>query len=243
MAAPPRRALAWVGLGNPLPDPAQALREPNGLLAAGADLSATRLLEAYRHGIFPWYTEGQPVLWWSPDPRMVLYLDEFNASRSLRQTMRRARRDGRWRLSLDACFERTMRECAMPREGRQGTWITPDIVAAYGELHRIGAAHSVEVWEHDRLVGGLYGVSIGRMFFGESMFTRVPDASKAALAALVRLLRGNGFRVIDCQQDTRHLASLGARVISRASFLRQLAELVGQPGPDWQALSIELPDA
>lgn len=243
MAAPPRRALAWVGLRDPLPDPVQALREPNGLLAAGADLSATRLLEAYRHGIFPWYTEGQPVLWWSPDPRMVLYLDEFNASRSLRQTMRRARRDGRWRLSLDACFERTMRECAMPREGRQGTWITPDIAAAYGELHRIGAAHSVEVWEHDRLVGGLYGVSIGRMFFGESMFTRVPDASKAALAALVRLLRGNGFRVIDCQQDTAHLASLGARAIDREQFLQIVSLMTSMPAPDWPGLTVSLPEA
>ncbi len=243
MAAPPRRALAWVGWRDPLPDAAQALREPNGLLAAGADLSAARLLEAYRHGIFPWYTQGEPVLWWSPDPRMVLYLDEFKASRSLRQTMRRARRDGHWRLSLDACFERTMHECALPREGRRGTWITPDIVAAYAELHLAGAAHSVEVWNDERLVGGLYGVSIGRMFFGESMFTRVPDASKLALAALVRLLRSNGFRMIDCQQDTRHLASLGARVIPRASFLQQVAELVRQPAPDWQALSIELPDA
>ncbi len=243
MAAPPRRALAWVGGHDALPDPAQALREPNGLLAAGADLSAARLLEAYRNGIFPWYAEGQPVLWWSPDPRMVLYLDEFKASRSLRKTMRRVRRDGRWRLSVDACFERTMRECALPHEGRPATWITPDILAAYVELHHIGAAHSVEAWEGERLVGGLYGVSIGRMFFGESMFTRVPDASKLALAALVRLLRRNGFRVIDCQQDTRHLASLGARPIPRASFLRQVAELVQQPGPEWQASSIELPDA
>lgn len=243
MAGSPRRALAWVGPGDPLPDPSRARSEPNGLLAAGADLSAARLLEAYRHGIFPWYTDGQPVLWWSPDPRMVLYLDEFKASRSLLQVVRRARRDRRWRLTLDGCFERVMRECAMPREGQQGTWITPQIVAAYAELHRSGAAHSVEVWEGERLAGGLYGVSIGRMFFGESMFTRVPDASKVALFALVRLLREAGFRVIDCQQNTRHLASLGAREIPRASFLQQVAELVRQPGPDWRALSIELPDA
>lgn len=243
MTRTPRRTLIWVGPGDPLPDPSQAWVAPNGLLAASAQLSAERLFEAYRHGIFPWYTDGQPVLWWSPDPRMVLYLDEFKASRSLRQTMRRARRDGHWRLSLDACFERTMRECALPREGRRGTWITPDIVAAYAGLHRAGAAHSVEVWNDERLVGGLYGVSIGRMFFGESMFTRVPDASKLALAALVRLLRSSGFRMIDCQQDTRHLASLGARVIPRASFLQQVAELVRQPAPDWQASSIELPDA
>jgi leucyl/phenylalanyl-tRNA--protein transferase len=243
MAGSPRRTLAWVGAGEPLPDPARAWADPNGLLAAGADLSAARLLEAYRHGIFPWYTEGQPVLWWSPDPRMVLYLDEFKASRSLLQTVRRVRRNGRWRITLDACFERVMRECAMPREDQDGTWITREIAAAYGDLHRMGAAHSVEVWDGERLDGGLYGVSIGRMFFGESMFTRVPDASKVALFALARLLRVHGFRVIDCQQNTRHLASLGAREISRAAFLQQVAELVRQPGPDWRALSIELPDA
>ena len=243
MAGSPRRTLAWVNTGEPLPDPARAWADPNGLLAAGADLSAARLLEAYRRGIFPWYTDGQPVLWWSPDPRMVLYLDEFKARRSLLQTVRRARRDGRWRVTLDSCFERVMRECAMPREDQDGTWITREIAAAYGDLHRMGAAHSVEIWDDGRLDGGLYGVSIGRMFFGESMFTRVPDASKVALFALVRLLRAHGFRVIDCQQNTRHLASLGAREISRATFLQQVAELVRQPEPDWRALSLELPDA
>ncbi|MCL4185019.1 MAG: leucyl/phenylalanyl-tRNA--protein transferase [Burkholderiaceae bacterium] len=235
--------LTWIGPDDPLPDPSQAWTDPNGLLAAGADLSATRLLEAYRKGIFPWYTEAQPVLWWSPDPRMVLHLDELRISRSLARTLRRARRDARWRITLDACFERVMRECSMPRAGQDGTWITRDMATAYGTLHRAGAAHSVEVWEGERLVGGLYGVAIGRMFYGESMFTRVPDASKAALCALVRLLRGHGFRVIDCQQNTRHLASFGAREIARASFLEQVAELVRQPGPDWRALRIELPDA
>ncbi|RPH63350.1 MAG: leucyl/phenylalanyl-tRNA--protein transferase [Burkholderiales bacterium] len=243
MARLPQRTLAWVGPHDPLPDPAGAWSEPNGLLAAGADLSAARLLEAYRGGIFPWYTDGQPVLWWSPDPRMVLYLDEFRTSRSLTKTVRRARREARWRVTLDACFERVMRECAMPREPQDGTWITRDTVAAYCDLHRSGAAHSVEVWEDGRLVGGLYGVSIGRMFFGESMFTRVPDASKVALFALVQRLREHGFSVIDCQQNTRHLASLGAREISRASFLLQVAELVRQTGPDWRALGIDLPDA
>lgn len=243
-AARPRRpTLAWVGPEDPLPDPASAWRDPNGLLAAGGDLSAARLLEAYRQGIFPWYTAGQPVLWWSPDPRMVLDLDDFRVSHSLAKTLRRMRREGGWRATLDACFGRVMRECAMPREGQDGTWITEDIASSYGELHGAGFAHSVEVWQGDRLAGGLYGVSIGRMFFGESMFARVPDASKVALLALVRLLREHGFRVIDCQQNTRHLASLGAREISRQSFLRQLRELVRQPGPDWRALSIELPDA
>jgi leucyl/phenylalanyl-tRNA--protein transferase len=243
MTRQPRRVLAWIGPDDPLPDPSRAWSDPNGLLAASADLSAARLLEAYRKGIFPWYTEAQPVLWWSPDPRMVLPLDEMRVSRSLARTLRRARRDARWRITLDACFERVMRECALPRDGQDGTWITRDMTTAYGALHRMGAAHSVEVWEGERLAGGLYGVSIGRMFYGESMFTRVPDASKAALCALVQLLRGHGFRVIDCQQNTRHLASFGAREIARASFLEQVAEFVRQPGPDWRALRIELPDA
>jgi len=243
MAGPPRRTLAWVGPNDRLPDPSRAWPDPNGLLAAGADLSAARLLEAYRQGIFPWYTEGQPVLWWSPDPRMVLYLDEFKASHSLAKKVRSMRREGRWRVTLDACFDRVMRECAMPRADNDGTWITREIADAYGDLHRIDAAHSVEVWDGERLAGGLYGVSIGRMFFGESMFTRVPDASKVALFALVQLLRRLGFRVIDCQQNTRHLASLGAREIPRVSFLQQVAELTRQPGPDWRATSIDLPDA
>jgi leucyl/phenylalanyl-tRNA--protein transferase len=238
-----RRVLAWIGPDDPLPDPSRAWSDPNGLLAAGADLSAQRLLEAYPKGIFPWYTEGQPVLWWSPDPRMVLHLDEFRISRSLAATLRRARRDARLRVTLDSCFERVMRECSMPRASQDGTWITREMLSAYGELHRIGAAHSVEVWEGERLAGGLYGVALGRMFYGESMFTRARDASKAALCALVQLLRRQGFRVIDCQQNTRHLASFGAREIARASFLEQVAELVRQPGPDWRTVGIELPDA
>ncbi len=235
--------IAWVDPDQPLPPPQRALREPNGLLAAGRDLSARRLLEAYRHGIFPWYTQGQPVLWWCPDPRMVLFLDEFKVSRSLGKTLRRMRADPAWRVTLDGAFERVMRACAEPREGQDGTWITPAILAAYTALHRQGAAHSVEVWRNGELAGGLYGVAIGRMFFGESMFTRVPDASKAALSALVALLRGAGFRVIDCQQNTGHLASLGAREIDRARFLQLVSELTGQPAPEWAGLHIELPDA
>src|SRR5690606_18683952 len=172
------------------------------------------------------------VLWWSPDPRMVLYLDDFRVSRSLEKTVRRARRETRSRGTLDASFEGAMRECAMPRADPAGTWITREVVEAYGELHRTGDAHSVEVWEDGHLAGGLYGVAMGRMFFGESMFARVPDASKVALWALVHLLREHGFRVIDCQQNTRHLASLGAREISRVSFMQQVGDLVRQPGPD-----------
>lgn len=238
-----RRALAWVGPDDPLPDASLAWREPNGLLAAGSDLSAGRLLAAYRGGAFPWYSEGQPVLWWSPDPRMVLYLDEFAPSRSLGKTVRRARREGRWRVTLDTCFERVVHACAGPRTGQDGTWITARIAAAYLGLHRAGAAHSVELWQGATLAGGLYGVSIGRMFFGESMFARVPDASKTALWALVSLLRRHEFTVIDCQQNTGHLASLGAREISRTSFLQHVAAFTRQPDPDWQAMSIELPDA
>jgi leucyl/phenylalanyl-tRNA--protein transferase len=236
-------ALAWVEPGQPLPAPSLALTEPNGLLAAGRDLSAKRLLEAYRNGIFPWYSRGQPVLWWSPDPRMVLFLEEFRVTRSFAKTLRRLRREGRWRLTLDAAFARVMRECAAPRPDQDGTWITRAIREAYGELHARGCAHSVEVWEGEALVGGLYGVSIGRMFYGESMFARAADASKVALAALVATLREAGFRVIDCQQNTPHLASLGAREIDRSVFLQLVSELTEQPAPDWTAFRIGIPDA
>ncbi len=235
--------LAWLGADDPLPDPSLAWQVPNGLLAASAQLSVDRLLEAYRRGIFPWYTDGQPVLWWSPDPRMVLHLAELRVSRSLRKTLRAAQRDERWRVTLDVCFERVMQECAAPRAGQDGTWITEAIRAGYGALHRLGLAHSVEVWNAERLVGGLYGVSIGRMFYGESMFAREPDASKAALVSLARLLQSHDFSVIDCQQSTVHLASLGAREVSRAAFLERVDELVRQPAPDWRTMRIALPHA
>jgi leucyl/phenylalanyl-tRNA--protein transferase len=234
--------LTWVDPGRPLPPPSKALSDPNGLLAAGRDLSPQRLLEAYRHGIFPWYSAGQPVLWWSPDPRMVLFIDEFKLSRSLVKTLRRVRREGRWTIELDRDFEATMLACAEPRPDQDGTWITPLVRAAYVGLHRQGYAHSVEVREDGALVGGLYGVSIGRMFFGESMFTRRPDASKCALATLVGALRERGFSVIDCQQATSHLASLGAREIARDAFLDQVATLAAQPPPDWSAMRLEFPD-
>lgn len=235
--------LAWLTPDDPLPDPSQAWQVPNGLLAASTQLSVPRLLEAYRRGIFPWYSAGQPVLWWSPDPRMVLHLDELRLSRSLRKVLRAAHRDARWRVTLDVCFDRVMRECAAPRAGQDGTWITDQIRAGYGALHQLGIAHSVEVWSNERLVGGLYGVSIGRMFYGESMFAHEPDASKAALVSLVRLLEAHEFRVIDCQQSTRHLASLGARELSRPAFLERVDELVRQPAPDWRTMRIELPHA
>jgi leucyl/phenylalanyl-tRNA--protein transferase len=234
--------LTWVDHDEPLPPPTAALSDPPGLLAAGRDLSAQRLLEAYRQGTFPWYSQGQPVLWWSPDPRMVLFLDEFKLTRSLTKTLRKLRREERWTVSLDTDFAAVMRACAEPRPDQDGTWITPAIVSAYVGLHRMGQAHSVEVRENGELIGGLYGVSIGRMFFGESMFARRTDASKCALASLVWLLKALGFSVIDCQQATAHLASLGARAIPRESFLEHVTRLAAQPAPDWDRVSLSFPD-
>jgi leucyl/phenylalanyl-tRNA--protein transferase len=235
-------SIPWIEPGDPLPDPRHALREPNGLLAAGRDLGVRRLTQAYRSGVFPWYSAGQPVLWWSPSPRMVLFLDEFVVSRSLRKTMRRHAREGRWRVTLDRDFERVMRECGMPRPDQEGTWITDEMRAAYVAMHRAGLAHSVEVWCDEALIGGLYGVSIGRMFYGESMFARRSDASKIALAALVAGLRIAGFSVIDCQQNTAHLASLGAREVPREQFLQIVSRMTSMPAPDWGSLTIVLPD-
>lgn len=235
--------IPWIEPGRPLPDPSRALRDPNGLLAAGRDLGVERLADAYRRGVFPWYSEGQPVLWWSPSPRMVLFLDEFVVSRSLRKTLRRLAREGRWRLTLDRAFERVMQACAEPRADQEGTWITMRMREAYAAMHRAGLAHSVEVWEGDALIGGLYGVAIGRMFYGESMFALRADASKVALAALVRTLQRSGFRVIDCQQDTAHLASLGARAIDREQFLQIVSLMTSMPAPDWPGLTVSLPEA
>jgi leucyl/phenylalanyl-tRNA--protein transferase len=233
--------LTWIEPHQPLPPPETARLEPNGLLAAGRDLSARRLLEAYGQGTFPWYSQGQPVLWWSPDPRMVVFVEEFQPSRSLRKTLRRVRATGAWSVTLDRSFVQVMQACAAPRDGQDGTWITRDIIKAYHALHQAGHAHSVEVWAQGELVGGLYGVSIGRMFFGESMFTRVSDASKCAYAALIAMLRRLGFTMVDCQQSTGHLASLGAREVPRTEFLSRLRVLCGLPGPDWREVTIDWP--
>jgi leucyl/phenylalanyl-tRNA--protein transferase len=233
--------LTWIEPHQPLPPPETARLEPNGLIAAGRDLSAKRLLEAYGEGIFPWYSQGQPVLWWSPDPRMVVFVDEFEPSRSLRRTLRRVQESGSWTVTLDRAFVQVMQACAAPRAGQNGTWITRDIIKAYHALHQAGNAHSVEVWAQRELVGGLYGVSIGRMFFGESMFTRVSDASKCAYSALIAMLRRLGFSMVDCQQSTGHLASLGAREIPRAEFLARLRPLCRLPGPDWREVTIDWP--
>src|SRR5258706_13531140 len=218
--------LTWLERDDPFPPVEKALRNPSGLLCAGADLSVKRLLAAYANGIFPWYSGGEPILWWSPDPRMVLFCDELKVSRSLAKNLRNKGFETR----IDSAFAKVMKACAEPRKGEPGTWISGEIQVAYGALHRAGHAHSFETWLDGRLVGGLYGVAIGRAFFGESMFSRATDASKVALVALVATLRTRGFPMIDCQQRTPLLASLGAREIPRRQFLRRLAALVHYSG-------------
>jgi leucyl/phenylalanyl-tRNA---protein transferase len=204
----------------------QALEEPSGLLAAGGDLSPARLLAAYERGIFPWYSPGQPVLWWSPDPRAVLFPEEFHCTRSLAKTLR----NGGFSFSMDRDFTAVIDGCAAPRAGSPGTWITSDMRAAYLELHRLQHAHSIETWRAGQLAGGLYGVRLGGVFFGESMFSRERDASKAALAQLVTVCRRNSLAVIDCQLPSRHLASLGSRTIPRSQFQALLREQLRVPG-------------
>ena len=232
--------IPWLETHTPFPDVSEALTmDAPGLLAAGADLSPERLLAAYRRGIFPWFSEGQPILWWSTDPRMVLKTAEFRVSDSLRKTLRRVERSmqqgGRWQVRFDSAFEGVMRACAAPRRDGPGTWISEDIINGYTGLHALGYAHSSELWLDGELVGGAYGVCIGRMFYGESMFARVTDGSKIALAYLVDFLRGQGVAMIDCQQETGHLASLGAAPVSRAAFLAHLGEAIGQgPTEGWE---------
>jgi leucyl/phenylalanyl-tRNA--protein transferase len=207
------------------PDPRTALADPNGLLAFGGDLSPRRLLAAYAHGIFPWFNEDEPILWWSPDPRCVFHTDRLHPNRSLR----RALRDTTWQVTVNRAFHRVMEACAAPRAGQFGTWISPAMIDAYGALHELGHAHSVEVWEQDRLVGGVYGVSIGRLFCGESMFSVRSGGSKLALCALAALLREWGFPLIDAQVGNPHLLGLGAVETPRSLFLRQAAALADMP--------------
>ncbi len=226
--------IPWLDRNQPFPPLTRALREPNGLLAAGGDLTAERLINAYQNGIFPWYSADQPLLWWSPDPRMVLFPAELKISRSLGKRLRNTGK-GDFEIRTDSAFESVMRACAAPRDRHDGTWITDDMVAAYTELHRRGLAHCVETWVNGELAGGLYGVALGRMFYGESMFTRARDASKIALVALVKQLARWQFGLIDCQMKTAHLASLGAREIPRAAFVRQLKDLVNcEPPRSWR---------
>lgn len=222
---------------DPFPPIAKALRSPNGLLCAGADLSPQRLIDAYARGIFPWYSEGDPILWWSPHPRMVLFPDELKVSRSLRKTVAKEAYETRF----DTAFREVMAACAAPRGGQAGTWIMPEMVDAYVRLHELGFAHSVESWRDGSLAGGLYGILLGRVFFGESMFARETDASKVALVKLVERLRLLGVQVIDCQQATGHLASLGARAIAQRDFAHLLAESIQYPptGSRWPATEDE----
>ena len=219
--------IPWLDPHDEFPRLEEALRDPNGLLCAGADLSPPRILDAYRSGIFPWFSPGEPILWWSPDPRMVLVPDEMRVSRSLRRRLQQ----GNFEVRLDCAFPSVIRACAStPRPGQSGTWITREMRHAYLALHELGYAHSVETWVNNELVGGLYGLAIGRMFYGESMFAHATDASKIAFAHLVRFLRAQGYGLIDCQMSTPHLASLGAREIPRADFIARLRTLTATPG-------------
>jgi len=228
--------IPWLAPDDPFPPVERSLAHPNGLLAASPHVDADTLVLAYSQGIFPWYSEADPVLWWSPDPRMVLFSDEFIARRSLVRRIRAGLNAGRFEVRVDADFAATMRDCAAPRRSQQGTWITEEMFDAYCDLHHRGLAHSVEVLAEGRRIGGLYGVAIGRMYFGESMFSLEPDASKIALAALVQLLRLEKVPMLDCQQETSHLASLGARAIARAHFCSHVAAAVRQPPIDWSRL-------
>ncbi len=231
--------IRWLqGPADPLPDPGRVAQRPGdipGLIAAGGELSPERLTEAYSKGIFPWYSDGQPILWWAPDPRMVLLPADFKLSRSLRKTIRRFIATPGAELRVDSATGRVIEACAhAPRDGAAGTWIVAEMIDAYRAWHALGRVHSFETWIDDELVGGLYGVSLGRMFFGESMFARRSDASKIALAALVAFCRGHAIETIDCQQRTSHLASFGGREIARQEFTSRLGmALARNDVADW----------
>lgn len=227
--------ITWLEGDAPFPPLAVALDEPNGLLAAGGELTSERLLTAYRSGIFPWYADGQPVLWWSPDPRMIVAPHQFVPKRSLAKVLR----NKLYEIRCDSAFEAVMRACASaPRDGQSGTWITEEMIAAYVRLHRAGHAHSIETWIDGGLAGGLYGLAIGRMFYGESMFSHSTDASKLAFAHLCAFLAEQECGMIDCQMNTDHLASLGGHEIPRAQFVRELAALARAPAmTGWNRIS------
>ena len=222
--------LPWIKTAADFPSVSRALVSPNGLLCAGGNLAEETIIAAYCSGIYPWYSQGQPILWWSPDPRMVLRPADLRITKSLAKTMRQ----GKFEITFDAAFEQVMHACAAPRTDDGGTWIVPEMIAAYTRLHERGAAHSVEAWVKDggaedgrnTLVGGLYGVALGNVFFGESMFSRRTDASKVAFATLMEKLKADGFALIDCQQETRHLASFGAAPIARTTFAQRLRQLI-----------------
>lgn len=232
--------ITWLNLANTLfPSPELALNEPNGLLAAGGDLSPDRILAAYHHGIFPWFSSGDPILWWSPSPRTVIYPNHHRVSKSLRKVIR----SGTYRVTFDHCFSDVMRACAAPRDYADGTWISEEIIAGYSALHKRGFAHSIEVWKknglQEELVGGLYGMTLGRIFFGESMFSRADNASKVGFAFLVQQLLEWDFQLIDCQVASDHLFSLGAVEIPREEFQQHLINFVKTPPnypPNWSEL-------
>jgi leucyl/phenylalanyl-tRNA---protein transferase len=223
--------IPWLRGDAPFPPVSKALVSPNGLLCAGGDLTPERLIDAYRRGIFPWFSDGDPILWWSPDPRMVLFPDELRVSRSLRKAVER----GLYETRFDTAFRSVIEQCSAPRDRQAGTWIVPQMIDAYTRLHELGFAHSVESWRDGDLVGGLYGISLGNVFFGESMFSRADDASKVALVKLVERLKAQECRMIDCQQATPHLASLGAREIPRKAFAQRVQESIQYPptGQRW----------
>lgn len=223
--------LAWLEASSPFPAIEQALEEPNGLLAAGGDLSPARILSAYRQGIFPWYSDDQPILWWSPDPRCIIYPEQVYCSSSLKKHIRKTRPQ----LSFDQDFAGVIRNCAR-LDSEQGTWITEEMEQAYIHLHRLGHAHSVEVRQDNQLIGGLYGLAIGKVFFGESMFSHRTNASKIAFVFLCRQLHAWGYKLIDCQVENPHLLSLGAQCIDRKDFLKQLSASINQTGTahPWQ---------
>lgn len=230
--------LPWVTPGTLLPPPQHAWpagSEAPGLLAAGADLSIPTLINAYSNGIFPWFSNGQPILWWSPNPRMVLHVANFKLSRSLKKTLQQFIKSNTCEIRIDSNFEQVIQSCAhAPRRGQNGTWIVPEMVRAYVQLHKAGFAHSIETWVNGQLVGGLYCVALGRAVFGESMFTKATDASKIALCALIAFCKKNNIRTIDCQQNTAHLASLGASEISRHDFLEHIKIAHTEKPPQWQ---------
>jgi leucyl/phenylalanyl-tRNA--protein transferase len=219
--------IPWLEPGDPFPPVDTALRDPDGLLAAGLELTPQRILDAYRQGIFPWFSEGQPVLWWSPDPRMVLPPSDIRITPSMRKVLR----NRPYEVRCDTTFEAVMRACAEPRNGQAGTWISEHMIAAYSALHAQGWAHSVETWVDGELAGGLYGLALGRMFYGESMFSRARDTSKIALVHLARYLESQGYALIDCQMNTAHLASMGGREIARSEFCRVLSQSVQSARP------------
>ncbi len=229
-------ALPWLDAETGFPDPERALANPPGLLALGGDLSPQRLQQAYRHGIFPWFSEDDPILWWSPDPRCVIAPASFQPSRSLRRTLRQ----GGWSFTVDRAFADVISACAEPRPYADSTWISPEIMAGYTALHELGQAHSIEVWHDDELVGGLYGISVGRMFCGESMFSRRSDASKLAFWALMSLATSWHLPLVDCQLENSHLVSLGASLISRHDYLTCLAMARDLPAPDWHTAETRL---